>query len=224
VRSDSRLFGERTTIVIAIYLRVSTDKQETAAQRHEIDKWCQQQGYEACYLMSYIDHGISGKRSDNRPELQRLLSDVRGGQIRRVITFEPSRLSRDYVEFLRIMQLLSEHQVELEIPAKGIQAFSSSTDKLIMSVQAYVASQFLEDHSKRVKAGMAAARARDPDIEFGAPVGNQFRKGKKKDYPQELLARIQRLRSKGFSTREIADEVGLSQSTISRIISTRLAT
>jgi site-specific DNA recombinase len=203
--------------MFAIYLRVSTNKQETRSQKHDVYAWCEKQGYAAEKLIEYVDQGLSGSRYE-RPGLQRMLADVKNKKITKIITFESSRISRDFMDFLRIMAELSESGVELEIPGKGVQNFSSSTDKLIMAVQGFVANQFIEDHSKRVKAGMAARKKRDPKIKFGAPSGNQNRIGKKKEHPARLTKRIAMLNSKGMTTRQIAETLEMSQTKVSRLI------
>ncbi len=49
--------------MIAIYLRVSTLKQETKAQKHSIDNWCKKRGYKTSEIIEYIDDGISKQDS-----------------------------------------------------------------------------------------------------------------------------------------------------------------
>lgn len=216
-----RKLSKREVIaMIAIYLRVSTNKQETTAQRHEIDKWIKQQGYDPREVMEYVDQGLSGKveTTEKRDGLKRLLDDVKGGKIRKLITFEMSRLSRDFMTFLNMMALFTEKGVLVEVPGQGVQLFESSTDKLIMAVKGFVANQFLEDHSRRVKAGMAAAKKGDPEKRYGAPVGNTFNKGKRKEHDPDLVKNVLKLSSKGLSSYEIAEALKITQTMASRLV------
>ena len=119
--------------MIGIYLRVSTDKQETQSQRFEIIKWCRLQGYPNESILEYSDDGVSGT-SKNRPELNRLISDVQAGKLSKVITFESSRLSRDFMQFLNIMAIFSEAGVTIEVPNKGPLTFGTSTEKQLTAL------------------------------------------------------------------------------------------
>ncbi len=201
--------------MFAIYLRVSTDRQQTNAQKHDIYEWCSKQGYDGAKLLEYVDEGITGSTT-NRPGLQKMLDDVRKGTITKIITFESSRLSRDFMDFLNIMALLSEKGVELEIPNKGLQGFGSSTEKLLMAVQGFVSSQFLEDHSKRVRAGMA--HAKKDGKRFGAPMGNTYNKGSQKHYDAKLVAKVMGLHAEGLSTRKIGKALDITHTLAARII------
>ena len=60
---------------IAIYARVSTDKQSTENQLLELRTLCTKLGY--TIVQEYTDNGISGAKSrDERPALDLLLKDA----------------------------------------------------------------------------------------------------------------------------------------------------
>lgn len=199
--------------MFAIYLRTSTNYQETVAQRVAIENWIASRAYPAPEV--YEDAGISGTE-DDRPAFQRLLSDVRAGKVKHVITFEMSRLSRDFMTFLNTLETFREYGVTVEIPGEGVQRFETATDKLLASVKAFTASQFLEDHAKRIKAGMAAAKARG--VQLGAPKGHHRNLGRRKEHGADVVAKVSGLHKKGLTTRFIAETLDLSQSMVSRII------
>jgi DNA invertase Pin-like site-specific DNA recombinase len=203
------------TIVIGIYLRVSTKSQETKSQKHAIDRWIKSQGYPKAELVWYEDKGISGKTT-SRPAFQKMMGDVRANKITKLITFEISRLSRDFMDTLTIMQSLSENGVEVEVPDQGVVGFQDSMAKFMVSAKALVASQEREQIGRRIKEGLAAAkksgtRSGKP---IGAPKNNKYRNGKTKRYDPVEIDRLIRL-SKKLTCSEIASEMGWSASKVS---------
>jgi site-specific DNA recombinase len=69
-----------TNKIARIYCRVSTDFQATEgvsleAQSAKAKAWCVANDYHVAEI--YVDAGLSGKRADNRPELQRALTDCK---------------------------------------------------------------------------------------------------------------------------------------------------
>lgn len=201
-------------IVIAVYLRVSSDRQEVEGQRHGIARWVAERRYPQAEIIEYVDDGISGKTTD-RPSFQRMMADVRAGRVHRVITFEISRLSRDFLTLLEVMKTFQDHGVVVEVPGEGEQPFQSTMQQFLLAAKSLVAAQEREHISTRTKNGMAAAKARG--VKLGPPKGTKNRLGKTKTHDRDLIARLQRL-AKKLSCREIAEEVGLSHSTVARLL------
>jgi DNA invertase Pin-like site-specific DNA recombinase len=199
-------------MITAIYLRVSTDKQDTDSQRHAVEQYVRGKNYPRTEM--YIDDAISGA-TRNRPALQRLMADCRAGTVARIVTFEASRLSRNFLDGLMLMQELTDCGVQVETPAGPVD-FATSDDQFLAAVKAYVAARERENISTRTKAGMAAARARGARI--GARPGNQNRRGQKKVYAADLVSKCQTLRSNGLSFRAISEFVGVSDTNVRHIL------
>ncbi len=92
----------------ALYIRVSTEEQakegfSIAAQRQILEAYVKSQGWEIAGY--YADEGFSGKNL-KRPELQRLLEDVRAHRTDVVLVWQVDRLARRQIGVLR---LLEEH-------------------------------------------------------------------------------------------------------------------
>ena len=92
--------------MIGIYARVST--QEQAIEGYSIDeqlermkKYCDSLGRSD--IKSYIDAGHSGA-SIKRPDLQRLIADVKSGQIDKVVVYKLDRLSRSQKDTLYLIE------------------------------------------------------------------------------------------------------------------------
>ncbi len=94
----------------AAYCRVSTFKEE-----QELSYESQCAYYKALIEADpkktlvgvYGDHGLSGLHAEDRPELQRLLSDCREGKIDLILTKSISRLGRNAAECSRMIEELS---------------------------------------------------------------------------------------------------------------------
>lgn len=107
---------------IAVYLRVSTEKQakilegSLVSQRRRAEEYIEGQNRRepnwGMIVDVYCDEAKSGKDM-NRPELQRLLSDIRVGRINLVLASELSRLSRSIKDFCSLLDFFKEHKVKL---------------------------------------------------------------------------------------------------------------
>jgi DNA invertase Pin-like site-specific DNA recombinase len=87
---------------VAVYLRVSTNRQTTENQRREFEAVAQQRGWQVIGV--YEDAGISGgKGRDKRPAFDRLLKDATRGKSDVVPAWSVDRLGRslqDLIGFL----------------------------------------------------------------------------------------------------------------------------
>ncbi len=202
----------------AAYLRTSTSAQETAAQRGAVEQWIAAKSYAADDVIWFVDDGISGKTTD-RVQFQRLLAEVRAGRIDRIITFELSRFSRDFLDLLEIMRTFSERGVTVEVPGEGAVPFGSTLQQFLVAARSLASAQERENISARTKAGLAAARARG--VKLGRPKGSGGKRRGPKDYERdepELLRDILFLHSKGNSTVTIARALKTSRNKIWRLL------
>ena len=90
----------------ALYIRVSTEAQaeegySIQAQSERLEAYCKAMGWD--HYRSYIDGGYSGSNLD-RPEMLRLMEDVRGGQVATVVVFKLDRLSRSQKDTLYLIE------------------------------------------------------------------------------------------------------------------------
>lgn len=103
VYSRNNKFNCETEVRAAIYCRLSKDdnldseSESIQNQRKLLTDYCTEQGWKI--VSCYEDDGISGLKMDTRPGLQRMLDDIRRGQIDLVITKDSSRLARNYLDF-----------------------------------------------------------------------------------------------------------------------------
>ena len=103
VYSRNNKLNCETEVRVAIYCRLSKDdnldseSESIQNQRKLLIDYCTEQGWKI--VSCYEDDGISGLKMDTRPGLQRMLDDIRRGQIDLVITKDSSRLARNYLDF-----------------------------------------------------------------------------------------------------------------------------
>ncbi len=140
----------------AIYARVSTQEQadegfSIESQIDVISKSIIQNG-DIVYDI-YIDRGISGKAMDNRPELQRMLSDAKHSRFDEVIVWKVNRLGRNHLELLKIVQQLERYNVDFRSHTEPFDT-TTPTGKLMFSMIASIGQFERETIVENVKAGM----------------------------------------------------------------------
>jgi hypothetical protein len=97
---------------VAIYLRVSTSKQDTDNQRHELEAVAARSNWHVVKI--YEDAGISGaKGRDKRPGLDAMLKAVNAKEFDMVATWSVDRLGRSLTDLLGILQGLHDKDVDL---------------------------------------------------------------------------------------------------------------
>jgi len=103
------------------YIRMSSDKQEDSPtrQREEITKYAAANGYQINKW--YADHGLTGTKSKNRPEFQRLMKDAKSGGFAFVLMYEQSRFGReDMLQFAGHLLSLRDASVQLVTCQRGL--------------------------------------------------------------------------------------------------------
>ena len=104
---------------VAIYLRVSTSKQDTENQLRELSAVADRSGWEIWKV--YEDAGISGaKGRDQRPGLEAMMKAVNAREFDMVATWSVDRLGRSLTDLLGILQDLQEKGVDLFLHQQGL--------------------------------------------------------------------------------------------------------
>ena len=148
---------ESTNKFYAIYARVSTEEQSGSieSQVQRIQEYLKLKN-ESYPLIVYKEEK-SGKNT-NRPEYQRLLSDIRCGKIVAVSCTELSRISRSVVDFHQFLAILNDCNVAF-ISLRDNFDTRTAQGKLMLSIFASLAQFEREQISERTSANLQA-RAR----------------------------------------------------------------
>lgn len=99
----------------AVYTRLSRVMQNVPSyslefQPDRAEQYAREKG--AKVILTYQDGDLSGKNS-HRPDLQRLIRDVKSGRVRVVVVHRLDRLYRNLESLLRIVRLFRKHRVRL---------------------------------------------------------------------------------------------------------------
>lgn len=94
---------------IAIYARKSVFREDSISIESQIEM-CEYEARGQEYLV-YQDNGYSGKNTD-RPDFQRMVSDIKAGLISKVIVYKLDRVSRSVLDFSGLMDLFQKYKVD----------------------------------------------------------------------------------------------------------------
>ena len=94
---------------IAIYARKSVFREDSISIESQIEL-CEYEARGEDYLV-YKDNGYSGKNTD-RPDFQRMISDIKAGVISKVIVYKLDRVSRSVLDFSELMDLFQKYKVD----------------------------------------------------------------------------------------------------------------
>ena len=94
---------------IAIYARKSVFREDSISIESQIEM-CEYEARGQEYLV-YQDNGYSGKNTD-RPDFQRMVSDIKTGLISKVIVYKLDRVSRSVLDFSELMDLFQKYNVD----------------------------------------------------------------------------------------------------------------
>jgi DNA invertase Pin-like site-specific DNA recombinase len=188
---------------VAIYLRVSTSKQETGNQRRELEAVAKRSGWEIVQV--YEDAGISGaKGRDKRPGLDAMMKAVNAKEFQMVAAWSVDRLGRSLTDLLAILQALHDKGVDLFLHQQGLD--TSTTAGRAMFQMLGVFAEFERGIIReRVNAGLARARER------GVVLG-------RRPTAPAVERRIRQLRAKGDGILKIGRTLGIGTSVVQRVL------
>lgn len=149
-----------------------------------------------------------------------LIDFVKANQIRRVVCLEISRLGRNTLEALKVIQTLNENHVSLYVKNYNLETLTSDGQvnpvaSLICTILLEVASMELLTIRERMASGrdQYIKRCRTQGIKMGRPVS--YRKSEiayREQYSREIS-----LLKKGISLRNVAAITGTSINTLRKI-------
>jgi site-specific DNA recombinase len=191
------------------YARVSTQRQSEEgisldSQRARIEAYCLAHGLELAGI--WIDAGISGKSTHNRPQLAAAMDECcKAGGV--LVTYSLSRLSRSVKDTINISERLSKAGSDLVSLSEAIDT-TTAAGRLMFQLMSVFAEFERAQISERVSAAMDHVRSQGGFL-GETPYG--FDKVGDKVVPnddeQEAIELIQKLRDKGYSLRAIAAEL-----------------
>ena len=203
---------------VVILARVSTDKQDYQRQIIELTDYCSKVGWE---IVKVFANKISGaKKTEERPEILEMLSYVKEHAIKRVCCLEVSRLGRNTLEALKVIQMLNDNKVSLFIKNYNLETLNpdgtpNPVASLITTILLEVASMERRTILERVNSGrnQYIAKCRKEGIKMGRP--SDYKKSEdtyKEQYQKELT-----LLRKGISLRNVHKLTNTSMNTLRKL-------
>lgn len=115
--------NENENLKTGIYLRVSTEEQAKEgfsihAQKEKLTSYAKVNDWKI--VDYYIDDGISAKNIKDRPNINRLIEDVKNGKVNNVLVYKLDRLTRSVKDLINLIEIFEEYKC----------SFNSLTEKL----------------------------------------------------------------------------------------------
>lgn len=202
---------------VVLLCRVSTNSQDYNRQVNELTAYCQQRGWD---IEKIFANKVSGaKRNEERQEILDMIEFVETHSVGRVCVLEISRLGRNTLEALKVIQLLNEHGICLYVKNYNLETIINGkinpVASLICTILLEIAQMERLTIKERMKSGREQyiAKCRKEGIKMGRPA--TYRKtdeAMKIQYAKEIS-----LLRKGLSLRQINAITGTSIMTIRKL-------
>jgi site-specific DNA recombinase len=168
----------------AIYTRVSTEHgldqefNSLDAQYEAASAYIKSQAHAGWTLTRsrYDDGGYSGGSTD-RPDLQKLLDDIRARRIDVIVVYKVDRLTRSLADFAKLVELFDAHGVSF---VSVTQQFNTTTSigRLTLNVLLSFAQFEREVTSERIRDKIAASKRKGLWVGGNLPLGYEMKDGK----------------------------------------------
>lgn len=210
----------------AIYVRVSTEEQvregySLAAQEERLRAYALSQDWEVIKL--YKDEGRSAKDLE-RPELQKMMEDIKSGLIDVVLVYRLDRLTRSVLDLYKLLETFDKYDVKFK-SATEVYDTTTATGRLFITLVAALAQWERENLAERVKMGMLKKATLGEWSGGTSPYGYEYKENKFAVVPKEKnlvkkmftmartmgMDRIAReLNKQGYRTRKNAEFAGFT--------------
>ena len=182
---------------VAIYARVSTDKQAVDMQLAELQEYLKKR--EWGIYKEYIDQGYSGGNT-KRPAFSQMMEDARKRKFDVLLVWKLDRLGRSLKDLINTLDELGALGIDF-ISYENQLDTSTPTGKLVFHVIGAVAEFEKDIIRERVKAGLENAKRNGKRL--GRP-----------PVPEGVLEKAKALRSEGLSFRKIGKRLGVDEGTV----------
>jgi DNA invertase Pin-like site-specific DNA recombinase len=168
----------------AVYTRVSTEHgldqefNSLDAQYEAASAYIKSQAHAGWTLIRsrYDDGGYSGGSTD-RPDLQKLLDDIRARKIDVIVVYKVDRLTRSLADFAKLVELFDAHGVSFVSVTQQFNT-TSSMGRLTLNVLLSFAQFEREVTSERIRDKIAASKRKGLWVGGTLPFGYEMKDGK----------------------------------------------
>ena len=164
------------------YCRISTSQQDLEKQKHLLLEFAQKNQW---LIHEFIEVEVSSQKSQQQRKIDILLEKLEKGD--RLLVAELSRLGRNMLETLNIINTLTEKNIKIIFVRQPELSTNNHHSKLLLAIYSYFAESEREYISIRTKQGLAAAKAQGKQL--GRPKGSRNKKGRALDIYRADLKR-----------------------------------
>lgn len=200
-------------IKVCIYARVSTSQQDFTHQLTSLRAYAKEHHYQV--VKEYTEKISGAKKVAERQALSELLEDVEKNQVKKILVFECSRLSRRALDFLSIIEKLNEMGVSVFILQNGLETLlPDGKVNPIASLVLGIMSQFNSMERDLIRSRMANGYKHFREDE-GGKVGRKVGY-RKTNYLEEYSKELSLLK-KNVSLRDCQSLTGTSINTLRKL-------
>lgn len=202
---------------VVILARVSTQAQDYQRQVTELQDYCDRAGWEVTRVFA---NKVSGAKAvTERAEIVDMVEYIKSNDIQRVVCLEISRLGRNTLEALKVINYLNENGVSLYIKNYNLETLVDGkvnpVASLICTILLEIASMERLTIKERMTSGrnQYIAKCKEQGIKMGRP--SSYRKSDasyKEQYGKEIS-----LLKKGISLRNVSQLTGTSVNTLRKL-------
>ena len=191
-----------------VYVRVSTDDQRDNgysidSQLRMIKEYCEKNEYDIVDV--YNDAGHSGKDL-TRPEMQRLLKDIKSKKIDKLVAIKVDRLTRNNYDGFWLLNYCEEHDVKIELILEPYDV-STANGEMIFGMNLVFGQRERKEigaRTKRAMEEMALERIHPSKAPYGYIRNKETGHLEVEPIEAEVVKEIFELCKQGNSTRSIA--------------------
>lgn len=199
---------------VVLFARVSTIAQDYERQINELTTLANQNGWSIAGIFA---EKISGaKRNAERTELVRMVEFVEANNVDKIVVTELSRLGRDTLQVLEVIELFNQKKISLYIQNYSIETLTEDgkvnpMSQFLITILAEVARMERKTIKERMDSGYQNFRAN------GGLVGRKQGYRKSDEAMKEEYAEEIRLLKKGYSLRNVSKLTHTSVNTLRKL-------
>ena len=202
---------------VVILARVSTQAQDYQRQVTELQDYCKKAGWEVTRVFA---NKVSGAKAvTERAEIVEMVEYIKTNNVKRVVCLEISRLGRNTLEALKVINYLNENGVSLYVKNYNLETLVDGKVNPVASLICTILLEIASMERLTIKERMASgrdqyiAKCRETGKKMGRP--STYRKSDEA-YREQYTKEISLLK-KGISLRNVYAITGTSVGTLRRL-------
>jgi len=200
---------------VVIFSRVSTQIQDYTRQTDELLEYASKMGYT---VQRVFEEKVSGaKKNEERKELMAMMEYIKLNKISKVLTWELSRIGRNAIMVLQVIELLNEAKVSLYIKNYNLETLNTDgtvnpLSQFMVQILNSVNEMERQTIVQRLKSGYDAARKNG--LKVGRKTGVQIKTDEQFLKENKDVAKLLK---QGYAVRKIMKLENKSSGTVQKV-------